>query len=44
MDMSESAEEEAEFTCPFCGRDMDGQDTLTDHFAEKHDMEGFADV
>ena len=35
--------EEADFVCPFCGRAMDGQTVLTDHFEEKHDMAGFAD-
>lgn len=42
-DMSESAGEEGEFVCPFCGRAMDGQEELTDHFAAKHDMAGFGD-
>ena len=40
--MSESAQE-SDFVCPFCGRAMDGQQELTDHFADKHDMAGFAD-
>ena len=31
--------QEADFVCPFCGRDFDGQDVLTDHFAEKHDFD-----
>lgn len=42
--MSESAGEEGEFVCPFCGRAMDGQAELTEHFAEKHDMERFGDA
>ena len=43
-DMSESVQEEdEEFVCPFCGRAMEGQKELTDHFAEKHDMDGFGD-
>ena len=41
--MGESADE-ADFTCPFCGRAIEGQAQLTEHFAEKHDMDGFADV
>jgi len=39
--MSEGAQTE-EFTCPFCGRSMEGQETLTNHFVEKHEMDGFA--
>ena len=39
--MAEQAEEAA-FVCPFCGRAMEGQDELTDHFATDHDMAGFA--
>ena len=38
--MSES--QEADFTCPFCGRDYDGQAELTDHFQDGHGMDGFA--
>ena len=42
--MSETVQEEdEEFVCPFCGRAMEGQQALTDHFAEKHDMDGFGD-
>lgn len=42
--MPGSSQEEAEFVCPFCGRAKENQEDLTDHFATKHDMEGFADV
>ena len=34
--------QEASFTCPFCGRAFDGQEELTAHFEESHDMAGFA--
>jgi hypothetical protein len=33
---------EADFTCPFCGRNFDGQDVLADHFQEKHDFDGLS--
>ena len=39
--MSDGAQE-ASFTCPFCGRAFDGQEELTAHFEESHDMAGFA--
>lgn len=33
---------EAEFVCPFCGRDFEGQEALTDHFEDGHGMTGFS--
>ena len=32
------AAQEADFTCPFCGRDYDSQEALTGHFEDSHDV------
>lgn len=34
--------QESDFVCPFCGRDFDGQEALTAHFEDSHDMAGFS--
>lgn len=38
--MSEGAHE-ADFTCPFCGRQIDTQQQLADHFEGSHGMDDF---